>query len=114
MTRRTLTHLIARSSPLHPTNEPGERMTSPTPTRTVRVYTKPNCQACDATKRWLTNRDIPFEVDDITTEENLAAAKALGHQQAPVVIVSNGTPGDEVSWSGLNPFELEKHLGKAS
>ncbi|WP_258371078.1 glutaredoxin family protein [Curtobacterium sp. MCBD17_021] len=114
MTRRTLAHLIARSSPLHPLNEPGERMTSPTPTRTVRVYTKPNCQACDATKRWLNNRDIPFEVDDITTEANLAAAKALGHQQAPVVVVSNGTPGDEQHWSGFNPFELDKHLGAAA
>jgi glutaredoxin-like protein NrdH len=82
--------------------------------RTVRVYTKPNCQACDATKRWLTNRDIPFEVDDITTEANLAAAKALGHQRASVVVVPNGTPNGEVSPSGLNPFELEKHLGKAA
>lgn len=82
--------------------------------KTVRVYTKPNCQACEATKQWLNNRHIPFELDDITTEANLAAAKALGHQQAPVVVVSNGTPGDDVPWSGLNPFELEKHLGAAA
>lgn len=48
--------------------------------KTVRVYTRPNCQACEATKRRLTNRDIPFEADDITTEANLGAAKALGHR----------------------------------
>ena len=81
-----------------------------TTTQTVRVYSKPNCQACEATKRWLTSRDVPFVVEDITTDDNLTAAKSLGYQEAPVVIVSQGTPGDEVHWSGFNPIELTKHV----
>ncbi|WIE55389.1 glutaredoxin domain-containing protein [Curtobacterium sp. MCBD17_003] len=80
----------------------------------VIVYTKPNCQACDATKRWLKQHDVEFDVGDITTEGNTAAAKELGHQQAPVVIVSNGTPGDEVHWSGFDPMSLSEHLGRAA
>lgn len=83
---------------------------SDTTQQTIRVYSKPNCQACNNTKRWLKNRDIPFTEEDITTEGNVAAAKALGYQEAPVVIVSKGTPGDEVHWSGFNPIALEKNI----
>jgi glutaredoxin-like protein NrdH len=69
-------------------------------TTPVTVYSKPNCQACTATKRWLTQRSIPFIEEDITEPGNLAAAKALGHLEAPVVVY-----GDR-HWSGFNPNEL--------
>lgn len=67
----------------------------------VTVYTKDDCRQCDATKRWLETRDIPFTVEDLTEPGNLAAAKELGHMQAPVIIVGNH------HWSGFNPTELE-------
>ena len=66
-------------------------------TDTVRVYTKPACKQCDLTKEALSKYGIPYELDDITTEENLAAAKALGFSSAPVVMV--GTDG----WAGFRP-----------
>ena len=68
----------------------------------VRVYEKPRCQMCVATKRRLTERGIPFEVEDITDPLNHAAALALGHQSAPVVVV-----GTE-SWAGYRPDLIDK------
>lgn len=74
----------------------------------VIVYTKPNCQPCRATKRKLKDRGVPYAEESLTDEGNLAAAKALGHLEAPVVVV-----GTE-SWSGFRPDlidELVKERG---
>lgn len=68
----------------------------------VTVYTKPDCQQCVATKRWLWSRAIAFEVEDLTDPGNLEAVKALGHASAPVVVVG------EESWSGFRPDKLEE------
>lgn len=72
----------------------------------VTVYTKSNCAQCDATKRWLTQRGIEFETADVTEPSNLAAAVALGHKQAPVVVVAVDGPGSEITWSGFRPDML--------
>lgn len=79
-----------------------------TTTETVRVYTKPDCRQCDATKRKLTEKGIVFVLEDLTEQGNLAAAKALGHAQAPVVVVG------EESWAGYRPDlidQLAKRIG---
>lgn len=76
---------------------------------TVTVYSKPNCQQCRATERWLDARGIAFEHADATEPGNLDAIRYLGYQQAPVVIVNSD--GKEDHWSGFNPIELDKHLG---
>lgn len=76
-------------------------MSSTTTITPVTVYTKDDCRQCDATKRWLETRQIPFSVEDLTEPGNLAAAKELGHMQAPVVVA-----GDH-HWSGFNPNELD-------
>ena len=86
---------------------------STTPT-TVTVYTKADCRPCAATVRFLNERGVDFSTADITEPDNLEAAKALGYQEAPVVIVGFGTPGDEAHWSGFNPNELNKHFTKVS
>ncbi len=84
-------------------------------TLTVTVYTKPNCVQCDATKRKLRDIGAPFEEVDIMADPNtLAAAKALGHLSAPVVLVSNGVPGDEIDWSGYKPELIDLHIAKAA
>lgn len=79
---------------------------------TVTVYTNPNCKPCWATKRYLDQHDIPFEEADATDPGNLAAIKALGYSQAPVVIVAHDGPGSETHWSGFDPNELD-NLRKA-
>lgn len=86
-------------------------------TRTITVYSKPNCQPCKATKRWLDKRDIPYtEVDITTSPKDLEAIQSLGFQEAPVVIVSTGDPEADIMWSGLHVDNLTKytHTTKAA
>ena len=76
----------------------------------ITVYSKPRCVQCDATKRWLKKRDIPFNLVDITqSPKDAEAIKALGFQQAPVVIISSGDPETDLSWSGFEPNLLDKY-----
>ena len=80
-------------------------------TRIITVYSKPNCQPCRATKRWLDKRDIPYtEVDITTSPADLEAITALGFQEAPVVIVSTGDPETDIMWSGLVVDNLNKYI----
>lgn len=70
---------------------------------TVTVYTKPACQACNATYRALDKKGIPYESFDISQDaEALERLKALGFQQAPVVVA-----GDD-SWSGFRPDKIDE------
>lgn len=73
---------------------------------TVRVYTKPDCRQCDMTKRLLDGEGVSYVVEDLTDAGNLAAAKALGHTSAPVVVV-----GDE-SWAGFQPDRIKELAGR--
>lgn len=68
----------------------------------VVVYTKPRCQPCSATKRRLREKGITFEEADLREPGNLEAAKALGHLEAPVVVVGR------VSWSGFRPDLIDE------
>lgn len=63
----------------------------------ITVYTKPNCDRCDATKRRLDTRGIAYRVVDITEDETARhfVTRELGYLQAPVVVVDEGT-----HWSG--------------
>ena len=61
----------------------------------VRVYTKPSCGPCVATKRALGSKGIPFVEEDATDPQNMAAIKALGFMSAPVVVAG------EDMWSGF-------------
>lgn len=74
----------------------------------VTVYTKPNCQPCRATKRWLDKRGVTYQTVDITMHpEDVEAAKFLGFYQSPVVVV--GTWSDD-AWCGFDPEKLEYHF----
>jgi glutaredoxin-like protein NrdH len=67
----------------------------------VTVYTLPACVQCESTKKYLKNKDVSFEVVDLS--EDAAAmelVKSLGYQAAPVVIA-----GDD-HWSGFRPDKL--------
>lgn len=64
----------------------------------ITVYSKPNCVQCDATKRALNKANLEYtEVDLMADAEALEAVKALGYQQAPVVMAG----GDH--WAGFRP-----------
>ena len=79
--------------------------------RSITVYSKPRCVQCDATKRWLDKRNIPYNLVDITeSPADAAAIKELGFQQAPVVIVSTGDPETDLMWSGFEINNLNKYI----
>lgn len=68
----------------------------------VTVYEKDKCTACTNTKRKLEDVGLPYETADLMEPMNLAAAKALRHMSAPVVVV-----GDD-SWSGFRPDKIDE------
>ena len=62
------------------------------------VYSKPACVQCTATYTALDRRGLDYRVVDVTTDdEALAAVRALGYAQAPVVVA------DDEHWSGFRP-----------
>ena len=76
----------------------------------VTVYTTPKCMGCMLTKKWLTDRGIPFESVDLTDPANIndyEAIRALGYKAAPIVEII-GTDY-EIHWSGFRPDLLAEH-----
>lgn len=70
------------------------------------VYTNPGCVQCDATKKFLNERNTRYEVIDLSTDElALAAVKDLGYRKAPVIFARYPS-GSESHWSGFNPGKL--------
>ena len=68
----------------------------------ITVYTKPSCVQCNATKRALAKASLAYEEVDLTLDAGaLEAVKALGYQQAPVVI-----DGDD-HWAGFRPDRIK-------
>ncbi|WP_413560704.1 glutaredoxin-like protein NrdH [Bdellovibrio sp. HCB209] len=67
----------------------------------VIVYSQPSCVQCVATYRALEQNGIPFQIIDLTLdEEALLKVKELGYKQAPVVIAG------EEHWSGFRPDKI--------
>lgn len=78
--------------------------------KTITVYTTPDCRQCKMTKAWLTGKGIPFNTVDLSESPgDLEAVRALGYQTAPVIIVSKGDLRNEVHWYGFNPDLLTEH-----
>ena len=76
----------------------------------ITLYTKPGCQPCRATKRWLDNREVPYESKDVTLDPaDIAAVKELGYEGVPVVVVNNGDNETEIHWTGFHPDNLKKY-----
>lgn len=78
------------------------------------LYGKPNCQGCTATGRWLdkrgfkAGRDYTY-IDMSEDREALAAVQEMGHNQAPVMVLTSKENGAVVDhWSGFRPDRLEQ------
>ena len=69
---------------------------------TITVYSKPNCIACDRTKKFLDSKGIDYTPVDIT-EDPAAYEKVtnMGFMAAPVVVVEGGD-----AWSGYQREKL--------
>jgi glutaredoxin-like protein NrdH len=81
---------------------------------TIRLYTKPACQQCDATKRWFKSKGFDFDnppagvnmfIEDGTEEHNLAAFRAINELQMPSVWVEDGNYKDH--WTGFRPDKID-------
>lgn len=74
-------------------------------TGAVCVITKPGCQQCKATERWLTKRSVQFAVYTVRPEGSWAQElREAGWKQLPIVVTSSS------SWSGYRPERLESVL----
>lgn len=74
----------------------------------INVYSKPRCHQCTATYRKLKALGLPFNSIDVTEDADaLAFIRALGYQQAPVVVVREGEDIKK-HWSGFRPDLLKK------
>lgn len=74
----------------------------------ITVYTKRNCQACEATKKAMDRAGLDYEVIDVS--DNAARQQTLrecGFRQMPVVEVTDDE--DYQSWEGFRP-DLIKQL----
>lgn len=80
--------------------------------QSILIYTTgPTCQACRNTKRWLSNRGIPFtEIDVTSSPDDAATARALGYTQSPVVVVTEAD-GAVSHFSGFDPTQLVRLAG---
>lgn len=68
----------------------------------ITVYTKPACVQCNATYKALDRQGLDYEIVDISLDSQARDyVMALGHLQAPVVVV-----GDE-HWSGFRPDRIK-------
>lgn len=69
----------------------------------ITVYTKPDCQACVATKRHLSLSGVEYAEVDITQDPEARdfVAHTLGYTAAPVVYEA-----PDVHWAGFRPDRL--------
>ena len=75
----------------------------------ITVFSKPACVQCDATYRALNKHGLDYEIVDISLDADaLENVKALGYQQAPVVIAD----GDH--WSGFRPDKIKALAAQAA
>lgn len=77
----------------------------------IKVYTTPDCQQCEQTKKFFNARNVPFETIDLSKDdEAMTMVKALGYSSAPVVIAG------EKHWSGYRHDKLldAAHLAKGA
>ncbi|MBS9532398.1 glutaredoxin family protein [Mycobacterium sp. M1] len=69
----------------------------------VIVLTKPHCQPCRATTRALAQAGIPFDVIDLTADDDgRQMVLDLGYSSAPVVVAG------EEHWSGHRPDRISE------
>jgi glutaredoxin-like protein NrdH len=67
----------------------------------IKLYSKPVCMQCMATKRELERKGMRFTEVDLTKDAAaLAMVSGLGYMQAPVVMAG----GDH--WSGFRPDKI--------
>jgi glutaredoxin-like protein NrdH len=65
----------------------------------VTVFSTKSCYQCEATKKYLKNRNVIFEEIDVT--DDTRKLKDMGFRGAPVVVTEND------QWYGFRPEKLQ-------
>ena len=74
----------------------------------VTVYSKPSCQACDLTKIWLDNNNVPYAaIDAYEDVDAMSELQSHGFMGFPVVKVGDSWDN---SWSGFDYQKLNELL----
>lgn len=69
------------------------------------VYSKPQCMACDQTKKWLERKGLAFEEKALADHlDVLEEAKASGIMSAPICVTDQGS-----AWGGMNLDKLREY-----
>ena len=72
----------------------------------ITLFTTPNCQQCNASKRKLKLLGLPHRLIDVSqSPQDLAQLKSMGYTHAPVTLVEAG--GVRRHWYGYDPTALE-------
>lgn len=75
--------------------------------KSVILYSKPNCMQCNFTKQFFEDNNISYELKDVSLSEAvLEEVKNMGFQSLPVVVIENQKP-----FSGFRPDLLESLIG---
>ena len=69
------------------------------------VYSKPQCVACDQTKKWLERNGLDYKEEQLADHPDIVEeVKASGHTSAPICVTDEGD-----WWAGLNPNKLKAY-----
>lgn len=67
------------------------------------IYGKPNCMACDQTKKWLERNSLEFDYQQLEDHPDVVAeVKASGYTAAPICVTDQGD-----WWAGMNLGKLK-------
>lgn len=70
----------------------------------VKLYSKPACVQCTATKKAFDKKGIKYDLVDLSLDQDaLEFVASLGYRAAPVVFVDEST-----HWAGFRPEMISK------
>ena len=73
------------------------------------LYSKPGCQQCKATARWLDANGVEYDYRDASESAQFEGeVRALGYSQLPVVVTGRD------HWYGFRPDRLDESFAKVA
>ena len=71
----------------------------------IKVYGKPQCMACDQTKKWLERNGLEYEEEQLADHPDIVEeVKASGYTAAPICVTDQGE-----WWAGLSLERLRAY-----
>lgn len=61
----------------------------------IKIYSKPGCKPCQASKEWLDERGIKYKEINIKTREGAREFRKLKRPYVPLILTGHSTPNNE-------------------